>query len=628
MAKSRPSLYQFEYLVARGDAKAAFKESLYILLAIETHYGAIDGVDAPPHSGAGLAPDRLQIFSTRFTAAFKQLLFRSDFELSWVQFHQLIYFHRWLELMFYASGFRSSDCLLPLVCGNENGAKITFSRTHALSFLSLYSPNSGFELGPEGIWGKAPRAAATAFLNYVASRYVFRKRAFEFREKLLAFLPTALAEVEIPKSVLAGIAEYFMACSYAVLPQKHAIKTELMRQMRQACLSAGCEEFISAPDNKNASVTNPERPTIVVVVERMSFGHSVYRTHSLTIKALRKKFHVIGVVTKGVPAALNEELFDETILLSPEKHFFPKIKAVSDKIRSKNPTVVYHIGVGMLSEAIALASLRLAPVQCVSFGHTATTMSPAIDYMLLPEDFVSSTKCFSETVIPLSKDTFVFRPMMEDPKNFRREPTSAEDGVVRVAIPASVMKLNPPLFEALAEISKNLETKFEFHFFPLGARGLAHRELSTIVSNQLPNSVVFMESSVDIYMKRLAACDFFLCPFPYGNMNSIIDAVSLGLTGVCLDGDEAHAHADVAIFSRLGFPSALAAKNTEEYVAAARRLISDAKWRKKCLKIASECDIKGAFFEGKPELFADAIEGLIARKRDDVQLEDQALSSV
>jgi hypothetical protein len=51
----------------------------------------------------------------------------------------------------------------------------------------------------------------------------------------------------------------------------------------------------------------------------------------------------------------------------------------------------------MSAHAIVLALLRLAPVQCASFGHSATTMSPAVDAMILPEDFIGAPDCLGES---------------------------------------------------------------------------------------------------------------------------------------------------------------------------------------------------------------------------------------
>ena len=270
------------------------------------------------------------------------------------------------------------------------------------------------------------------------------------------------------------------------------------------------------------------------------------------------------------------------------------------------PALILYLGVGMASAVIALASLRLAPIQCASFGHTATTMSPVIDYFILPEDFVGSADCFSETVVAVPKEAMPFAPRSA-PQAARR----AADGTIRVAIPASTMKLNPLLFDAVARIGAGSKSRVEFQFFPLAATGLPFFELSRIVRAVVPHATVFPEAPHERYMVRLAECDLFLCPFPYGNMNSIIDALQLGLPGVCLDGIEAHAHADAAFFARIALPAGLVTKSVDEYVAAAVKLIDDEAWRTHCAEIVRKSDLEAAFFGGEPALFADAIEKLI-----------------
>jgi predicted O-linked N-acetylglucosamine transferase (SPINDLY family) len=114
-------------------------------------------------------------------------------------------------------------------------------------------------------------------------------------------------------------------------------------------------------------------------------------------------------------------------------------------------------------------------------------------------------------------------------------------------------------------------------------------------------------------MERLSRCDLFLNPFPYGNMNGIIDCFRFSLPGVCLDGPETHAHADAAMFARLGLPSALVAKNADEYVAKAVKLIDDPAWRNSCAKIITADGLDAAFFKGEASLFCEAMAGLLSR---------------
>jgi len=229
-----------------------------------------------------------------------------------------------------------------------------------------------------------------------------------------------------------------------------------------------------------------------------------------------------------------------------------------------------------------------------------------MDYFILPQDFVASEDCFSEKVVALPNAAMPFAPL--PPVAVQRRPS---DGTVRIAIPASTMKLNPVLFDAIARIAAGAETPVEFYFLPLAATGLPFFELSRMVQAKIPRAIVHPQLPRERYIERLAQCDFFLCPFPYGNMNSILDAFQLGLPGICLDGAEPHAHADAAFFARINLPPDLAAKSVDEYVAAAIRLIDDKTWRVYCTEIARTADLNAAFFGGDPSLFCKAIEDLI-----------------
>jgi hypothetical protein len=374
-----------------------------------------------------------------------------------------------------------------------------------------------------------------------------------------------------------------------------------MRQMRSACLDHGCREI----SEKTAPL--PERPTIVVVGENFNVGHAVYRTHSRAIVALRERFKLIGVIhpdPAGTPIAA---FFDEVLPIKAGE-FLPQVKQLADAILERRPAMMLYLGVGMVAQVIALASLRLAPVQCVSFGHTATTMSEVMDYFILPEDFAGAAETLSETVLKLPKKAMPFAPVP-----FTRLEKPRPDGTVRVAVPASTMKLNPVLFAALSRIAAQATAPLEFHFFPLAGTGLPYLELAHAVKAQVPKATVFPELPHETYMEQLSKCDLFLNPFPYGNMNGIIDCFRFSLPGVCLDGAETHAHADAAIFGRIGLPSALAANTIDDYVAMAVKLIDDPAWRNSCAKTITAAVLDQAFFKGEAGLFCDAIAGLLSR---------------
>jgi hypothetical protein len=595
----RPSLPTFEKLLAEHRVREAFAAALTILRAIEAARGRIDREMLGTFRPAGNEEETALVFATRFASAFGRLMTDPALVFSAAEYEQLLSHYRWIDLIFSLSGFRNSDPFLALLAKDLGAGRLAFEGANVLRLLALLSTNSNINIELEPLWKANRAAAAVAFLNYISSRYVFTPRAFALREQLLEWLPARLNEVKLGTLTLARLPEVYMHCSYAVTARKHAIKRPLIEQMRRALIESGVRESTAPLPPRG------ERATVVVVGEWLTPGHAIYRTHARAIAALRPRFHTVGVVYPYPPKPEIAALFDEIIDI-PNGEFLASVHTLADRILAYRPAAIFYPSIGMIPHVIALASLRLAPVQCASYGHMATTMSPAIDHIIFPADFIGKRECFTENIVALPAEAMPF---------VRRQTvvarSHAEDGIVRVAIPASVMKLNPLFFDALTRIASCIRSRAQFHFFPLLATGLPHVYLTRIVRERLPEAVVHAETNHETYIAQLARCDLFLCPFPYGNTNSIVDAAQVGLPGVCLDGAEAHAHTDAALLARLGLPADLVASSVNAYVAAAARLIDEPAWRCHCREIVAKADLDAAFFTGKPELFATAIEGLV-----------------
>ena len=596
---NRPSLPELERLVAGQHYPAALQMLLNILQAIDNRAGRLDDVAADATYPGSSEEEIALVFSTRFAAAFGRLLTEPGFDLSAVDYERLLSQHRWIDLIFALSGFRTSDNFLSLIAKPAGKGRLTFEGANFLRLLPMLTMNSFIDVDFDHFWRANSAASAVAFFNYISSRYVFSHRAFAFRERLLEWIPPRLAEVKLGGLTLARLPEVYMHCSYAMTPKKHLIKRPLMEQMRRACLEAGAVEAPAPPP-----AGKDERVTVVVVAEHFTPGHAMFRCYSRAIQSLRRRFNVVGVVFPNPTGNWTAEYFDECIGI-PAGDFLSGVRKLAVEISARCPALIFYPAVGMVPQVIALASLRLAPIQCASAGHPATTMSPAIDYMMLREDIIGTPRCFAEKIVALPKTAI---------PHVRRAFSAvkrATDGKVRVAIPAAVMKLNPLLFDAIARIGGAVKSPVEFQFFPLLATGLPYFELSRIVRRRIPHSTVFPEATYDVYMQRLVQCDLFLCPFPFGNANGNVDCFQLGIPGICLDGEEAHSHCDGAYFARVGLPAELTAKTTNEYVAAAIRLIDDVEWRESCTEIVRRADLDAIFFQGDANLFCKAVEDLI-----------------
>ncbi len=601
MSGRAPSLEILEHTVAARRHGEAFGEALAILRAIDARYGRVDMIAWKPSPVCVGEEDRLIEFATRFCAALGDLVVDRAFDPTLEQFIDFAGVRRWVDVLFRVGAFGSSDHLLEIIGRGSSGEPWCFEGSACARFLMVWSPDTTFRIEPSEWLAGQPALAAPTWLAHLGARFHPTPSGAAFRGELLALMAARADAWSLAPRALAAAGEAYLHCSYAALADKHAIKRALIDKTRRLLLDAGCVEW-----TPSTPWPARERPLIVVTTEFFAEGHSVHRTHARAIRGLRERFQVVGFLRADQRGAASDDCFDEVVEY-PVGDFIDVVSATAKAILARAPDIVLHAGVGLSARVMALAALRLAPVQCASHGHAATTMSPAIDHFLLPADFVGDPGAFSETLPVLPPAAFPYTPRRETAP----PPVARAQGPVRVAIPGSLPKLNPDLFAALGEIARGARTAVVFEFFPLGAAGLAHLDLARALRACLPNAVVHAEMAHAAYLAALAACDFFLCPFPYGNMNSILDALSVGLPGVCLDGREPHAHADAALFARAGLPGELTAGDVDAYVAAATRLLDDADFRAALRAHVAALDLDARLYAGDDGLLGRALTGLL-----------------
>ena len=181
----RPSLPALERLVAARRLPEALDMTIRILAAIESRAGRIDRVVVGSSQAGGSEEDVALIFATRFAAVFGQLITAQDLEITAADFERLLSHYRWIDLIFSFSGFRTSDHLVLLIAKDAGDGRLSFQGADYLRLLSVLTMNSFVNVDFDRFWRTNRVASAIAFFNYISSRYVFSRRAFEFRERLL-----------------------------------------------------------------------------------------------------------------------------------------------------------------------------------------------------------------------------------------------------------------------------------------------------------------------------------------------------------------------------------------------------------------------------------------------------------
>ncbi|CAH2893238.1 MAG: putative accessory processing protein [uncultured Paraburkholderia sp.] len=622
MEEATFSLDEFEQLVYTRQHIRASIQLLSAFALLQHKRGLLD--ESFLASGmSGLAPaEQRTRFCTRLASAASTLFADPEFQLPGECFRLFLTLHEWVGLLFSVTPFGNADhvaCQL-----NPRGV-------HDRQFLAgdrfvekicvLYSTGSEMELDFAALWAYDKVLAASLALVLLAPVFKGSPSAHLKREALIEWLPGKLQQIgdldDLPTALLHNA---YMFCSYAETPRRHEIKRDINVLVRRKLTQLGLTDLPAPPRKANAAnaktpknAKRRKKPLMMVVLEWFGGAHSIYRTHSRTIEAARKHFEVVGFGFGYAIDDIGRAVFDRFIELQDPEYIGECLRTIRDIAEREKPDVLYMPSVGMFVMTVFMSNLRVAPLQIAGLGHPATTHSDKIDYVSVEEDYVGDPACFSERLMKLPKDGQPYRPSVALPEISARIPPARE--TLEVVITASAMKLNPGFLDACREISARAATPVEFHFMSGVPAGLALDQMREVIGRAVPGAVVHEFCQYAGYLERVNRSDLFLSPFPFGNTNGIVDALTLGLPGVCKRGPEVFERIDGALFERVGMPPWTTADNVEGYIAAAVQMIEGHDERTALRQRLIDTRAVERCFEGRPEAFAHSALALMLESR-------------
>ncbi|MEI6707085.1 MAG: hypothetical protein WCK96_08125 [Methylococcales bacterium] len=603
-------LEKFECLAYSRQYELAMQELLKLLQMLDSGYGSLnENFSSCTIQSMQVNADLVDLhILTRIAAATTALFSDPEFHFSETGFIQVIQYHRWITLLFAVSPFRNSDHIIRSF--NQNGpfsSPLQVDNHNLAKFCLLYSLESEIDIDPDALWQTNKLLAANLYLVLLSSRFVSSPEAHAKRETLLRWLPDRLLECGTIDQLPVGIFhDVYMHCSYSGYAGKHNIKASLNQLMRHKILELGFSDRIVP-----ARLPATGKPVMLVVLEWFYSTHSVYRVLGKAICKAKDHFYLIGMGEASTIDEIGKAVFDEFIPRNDSGDIPVLLHQITKIAEERDVQVLYMPSVGMTLYTMFIANLRFAPLQITTLGHSASTFAPQMDYFIIDEDFVGDEACFSEKVIKTPNDAFPFTPFVQNADDWMQAPLREAPAVVEIAMVASTMKLNPDFLQACRQIAEQSPTPVHFQFFIGAARGLVGLQVSQVVERCLGQwATVNQQQGYAYYLQQIANCDLYINPFPFGNMNGIVDLMSVGLVGVCKSGNEPHEHIDQGLFERLGLPSWLVTTTTEDYIQAALRLINNHEER---LAIRNSLDGRTAvnrLFEGREEIFGQLVQEL------------------
>lgn len=407
---------------------------------------------------------------------------------------------------------------------------------------------------PDQLSGPHPQVILAAILKVLAEPFTLSERAYEKRLELMA-LHEALREIPLPLECMGDAAEFYMYVSYTDSPHVIACKRLVNAWFRQLATAD-----LNIVECTRKSVRK-DRPVILVPLEAANSGHVMFRTFAKSIGQLRKRFEVVGLTAGDYANFDFLEAFDSIICLDSGE-----VEQTISAIEAKQPEIILYPSVGMTSWCVALSNIRLAPIQIAFPGHPASTFSEAIDYYVVESDVAGAQKFYSEKLALIPPGCSRSTPKPIELGHADRS------GRLKVAIPATAMKIIPPFLKVLREIQQRCP-EIEYHFFTHHA-GLAHAKIEYALKQWFADCTVYHLADYPAYMNQLNQCSLGLTTFPFGASNSVLDCLLCGIPVLTLEGQEIHERMASSMLRRIQMDSMIA-YSVEEYIGKAAALIHD-----------------------------------------------------
>jgi protein O-GlcNAc transferase len=354
-----------------------------------------------------------------------------------------------------------------------------------------------------------------------------------------------------------------------------AIYGAMIADIMQACHPAPLASPATAQDGRIR----------VAFVSDVVYSHSNWKLRRGWLRHIdRSRFHV-GVYHLG---QRTDGFTDEIRRQCDTFHHIPgDFDGALAQLRRDAPHVIVYPNIGLSSRVLKLAALRIAPVQCTTWGHPVTSGLPTVD------DFLSSDLMeppdgnghYTERLVRLPGLSITYDPIpVGDAARDRSHFGLPQDAVLYLAV-QSLQKYLPRFDAVFPQIAAQVPDALflfidgpapaltrTFRFRLEGAfrrHGIDPRKHLRFLPNQ----------PFDDFQRLLRSADVFLDGIEWSGANTTLEAMRWDLPVVTLAGRMMRGRHSSAILDYIGLGDCVAA-DTADYVTRAAALGNDPERRR------------------------------------------------
>ncbi|MFA6055931.1 MAG: tetratricopeptide repeat protein [Thermodesulfovibrionales bacterium] len=325
---------------------------------------------------------------------------------------------------------------------------------------------------------------------------------------------------------------------------------------------------------------------------RIGFVSGFFRVHSnwkIPIRGWienidKKRFSLYGYYTGNKKDKATEDARSSFTCLVEDIDSFEELCRI---IRDDNLHILIYPEIGMDSMSTRLASLRLSPIQCTSWGHPDTSGLPTIDYFLSSDlmEPADADDHYTEKLIRLPNLSIYYTPLDFPPSDINRETFGIHQKSVLYLCCQSLFKYLPQYDEVYPRIAKEVGD-CQFLFISHKSNYVTERFRQRIYKSfekfglRADNYIVFLPRlDISQYNAINSLSDIYLDSIGWSGCNSTFEAIAYNLPIVTLPGELMRGRHTSAILTIMGVTETIASSQ-DEYLELAVRLGVDSEWRK------------------------------------------------
>ncbi|WP_445248394.1 O-linked N-acetylglucosamine transferase family protein [Microcoleus sp. OTE_8_concoct_300] len=314
----------------------------------------------------------------------------------------------------------------------------------------------------------------------------------------------------------------------------------------------------------------------------------------------RDKFEIFCYHTASY---VGKDSTTQQIRLSSDVFYYipDNLEATCQQIFKDQLHILVFLAIGLWAPTTQLASLRLAPIQCSTWGHPVTSGLPTIDYFLSGDllEPHNAQEHYTEQLVRLPNLGISYqKPSIPKRTKTRSDFQLRNNAVIYLSCQLSVKYL-PQYDYIFVEIvrrvpqaqlvfvfrskisndgSKTLETKF---------RQRLQKAFAEVNLNSEDYCVLLPSQNWESYTSLLLNSDVFLDTLSFSGGHTTFDAVACNLPIVTFPGEFMRGRQSYGILKMLGVTDTIA-ENEADYIEIAVKLGLDPQWRRNISQQMSE----------------------------------------